>query len=251
MESNPFWLTKPIAHSGGFYNNQTVFGCSLSAIAIAIEKKYPIEFDVYVLADGGTVVFHHPLDLERLAGVRKDLLELKGEELKQIHFNNSNDTICSLPEVLDFVAERVPLLVEVKFFHRKHRRDGCKIIAEVLQKYQGKYAVQSFDPRIVRWFKKNRPQVGCGLLVSSWKKDIYRPKNFLVRWITAKILLFKYCSPDFININYLDLPYPPLTKILAKRKLPVLAWTISNQVDYDRIKPQVDNIVFENFIPEK
>ena len=52
-------------------------------------------------------------------------------------------------------------------------------------------------------------------------------------------------KPDFISYKYTALP-------LKKRKIKnkkVLAWTITSQEIFGRIKPYIDNIIFENFIP--
>ena len=61
------------------------------------------------------------------------------------------------------------------------------------------------------------------------------------------MLLNFLIKPDFISYSFEDLP-------LKKRKLkktPLISWTLTNQEDYEKIKPFVKNIIFERFIPNK
>jgi hypothetical protein len=52
-------------------------------------------------------------------------------------------------------------------------------------------------------------------------------------------------KPDFISYEHIGLP-------LKKNKgLPVISWTITSQSEYEKAKPYVNNIIFENFIPKK
>ena len=61
------------------------------------------------------------------------------------------------------------------------------------------------------------------------------------------MLLNKKCEPMFISYDYRNLP----NRFVKKYKhLPLIAWTIRNQQDYEKIVGNCDNIIFENFIPK-
>ncbi|MDR0850031.1 MAG: hypothetical protein LBN07_00925 [Christensenellaceae bacterium] len=249
---NSFILNVPIAHRGGFWDNHTIPQQSLKAMEIAIEKGYAIEFDVYVISDGSTVVFHHQLDTHKLTGMDFDILKLKKEDLKNISLCKTDQHPPSLPEVLKLVNGKAPLLVEIKPADYKsigYNNDKvAKTVYDILKDYKGEFAVQSFDPNIIAWFKNNAPEIMRGLLVSTWSNtDIYRPKNPLVRLATRNMWLFKKANPHFIAHLYDSLP----RKLITNKNLPVIGWTIESQSELNKAAPHINNAIFQFFEPDK
>ena len=55
------------------------------------------------------------------------------------------------------------------------------------------------------------------------------------------------CKPDFISYDYKGLPL----KTRKKGKRMLIAWTITDQKTAEKVKKLSDNMIFENFVPEK
>ena len=109
----PRWLTAtPIAHRG-LHALPDAPENSLAAFAAAVDAGYPIELDVRLLADGRVAVFHDH-DLVRLTGVTGPLEARSAGDLRPLRLLGTDERIPLLPEVLDRVAGRIPLLVEIK-----------------------------------------------------------------------------------------------------------------------------------------
>ena len=86
--------------------------------------------------------------------------------------------------------------------------------------------------------KKLAPNFLRGVLASN-KPDT---KKRLEKFIVKNMPLNLFIKPDFISYDYNGLP-------LKKNKLPLLAWTVTDKLTYEKIKPYANNVIFENFIP--
>ena len=69
-------------------------------------------------------------------------------------------------------------------------------------------------------------------------------ENALHRFMVKRMPLNFIIKPDFISYDYTGLP-------LKSKKLPVIAWTVVDDLTAKKIKPFADNIIFENFIPKE
>ena len=92
--------------------------------------------------------------------------DLTTEQLSQYHLQGTEETIPNFLDVLKVFEGKAPLIVEIKV---ENNVDAlCETVAKVLDAYQGDYCVESFDPRAVYWFKKNRPHVIRGQLTENY-----------------------------------------------------------------------------------
>lgn len=227
----------PIAHRGLWGNG--VPENSLSAYKNAAEKGFPIEIDLFPTADGEIVVFHDDT-LSRMTGADGKITKKTLSELKELSLMGTDEKIPTLKEVLAAVNGIVPILVEFK-----NQQDNSYVdkAVDILKKYKGEFAVQSFNPFILRKIKKLAPEFIRGILAAK-EPDT---KKFIEK-IIVKYMPFNFlCKPDFISYDYKGLP-------LKKRKLgtrPLIAWTVTDKETAKKIKPLCDNIIFENFISEK
>lgn len=238
MNSTPNWLTETyIAHRGLF--NEFCPENSLSAFKNAIEKNYAIEIDVQLLKDGNVIVFHDN-NFNRVLEIDKYVSNSTLEEIKKYTFKNSYETIPTLKEVLDLVNGQVPLLIEVKNSLKVGELE--KKTWEILKDYKGEFAIQSFNPYTLSWFKEHAPNVIRGQLSSFFKGE---KLNFVKKSLLKKLKLNKVSCPHFISYNAENIP----NKYLKKCELPILAWTIKSQDEYMKVIKYVDNIIFEGFIP--
>ena len=145
-----------IAHRGLHSLDKTVPENSMKAFALAIEHNYGIEMDINVMGDGTVIVFHD-VTLSRLIGKEKNLKDLSYEDIKNETLLNTDEHVPTLKSVLDFVNGRVPLLIELKPLG--NNKLLCEKFMETIKDYHGVYAIHSFSPYVVNWFRKHHPEV--------------------------------------------------------------------------------------------
>lgn len=154
-DKKPF-MYKNFAHRGLHKKDKTVPENSLAAFERASSYGYGIELDVQLSKDGQVVVFHDDT-LNRVCGVDSRVDEKTYDELSKISLCGTTQTIPLFSEVLKTVRGRGPLIVELK--NGKRNEELCEKTYALLEKYSGEYCIESFNPFIVRWFKKNAPEV--------------------------------------------------------------------------------------------
>ena len=235
------WLvTDYIAHRG--LHTKTLPENSLGAFVNAIENGYPIELDVQLISDGTVIVFHD-YSLSRMTGKDGYTKNLTLAELKDYKLEKTEFTIPTLNEVLNLVSGQVPLLIEIKNEGKVGELE--KKLWEILKNYNGEYAVQSFNPYSLEWFKNNAPKVLRGQL-SSYFKGVNL--NFFKKFVLKRMLLNKKVSqPNFISYDEKNLPN---RFVKHYKKLPLLAWCIKSQSEYMKTVKHCDNIIFEGFEPK-
>ena len=234
------WLIeKYIAHRG--LHDDKHPENSISAFKNAVENDYAIELDVQQLSDGTVVVFHDET-LSRMTGQDGYIQNLTKKELKNYKLAQSEECIPTLEEALKTIAGRVPVLVEIKNSTKVGSLEQKTL--EILKKYTGDYAIQSFNPYVLIWFKENAPEILRGQLSSKFKKV---PLSFVKKYALKRFKLNKQSEPHFISYRAKDLP----SRFIRKYKnLPLIAWTVRSQDQYMNVVKYSDNIIFENFAPK-
>ena len=236
LPPNHWLLTRPIAHRGLW--SETICENSLSAYENAAKHGYPIEIDLYMTSDGEIVSFHDA-DLKRMTGADGKIYEKTFEELRRLSLGGGADKIPTLDEVLEISRGRSPLLIELK-----NQPDAGYVDKAVkkLKSYNGEFAVQSFNPLYINKVRKLAPDFIRGILAT----ENARGEKAHVRYILKHMSLNFLIKPDFISYSYTGLPL----KKRKTKKIPVIAWTVTDQKTADKIRPCCKNIIFENFIPE-
>jgi len=171
---------------------------SLVAALLAVKYGYGIELDVQLSADGHVVVFHDE-SLKRMCGVDKRVGDCTLAELKRLRLLNTQHTIPTLSELLTAVDGKVPLLIEVKGDGRDEKL--CRRLAELLDVYDGAFAIQSFNPLHLSWFKNYRPRFARGQLVTSYKMSRKSKKSPFICFILSSLLTNVISRPDFISVS--------------------------------------------------
>ena len=239
------WLIKrPIAHRGLF--NSDYPENSLSAFDNAIRNNYGIELDVQFTKDKKVVVFHDD-NLKRMTSDARDVNELNYKELKKLKLLDSGENIPLLTDVLQLVNSRVPIVIEIK--NCKNIIELGEATYEITQKYQGEYAVESFNPNVIEWFKKNAPDVIRGQLSGDYKKFDGK-MNILQRFILTNLLLNFKSKPNFVAYELDSLPNY-MVSYLRNRGMIIISWTIKNIKDLEKAKIYSDNYIFDSFIPNE
>ncbi len=232
LNSSHWLLTKPIAHRG-LWNNEVPEN-SLLAYENAINHGFPIEIDVHKSKDGVLFVFHDD-NLKRMTGVDSLLHEKTSKEIKELFLNATKEKIPTLKETLEKINGKVPLLIEIK-----NQPDDSVVedTVNMLKSYKGEFALQSFNPLYIIKIKKLAPEFIRGVLGSAYKGK----SGLITRFVIKNLSLNFLAKPDFISYNIENLP--------LKRKLPLLAWTITDQEMAKKAKTLANNIIFEKFMPE-
>lgn len=235
------WLVEtPICHRG--YHSKNVPENSLGAFTKAIEKGYAIELDVQMIADGTLVVFHDE-SLARMTGNDGYLKYLHKEDLKALTLKGSKEHIPTFEEALSLIDGKVPIIVELKNYFKPGKLEQAVI--DVLKKYKGEFAVQSFNPYSLAYIREHAPKFIRGQLSGYFKGE---KLSWLKKILLRSMRFNKNVSqPHFINYQASTLPNRYVRKF---KELPLLAWVVTSKEEYMRVVKYCDNIVFEKFDPE-
>ena len=182
----------------GLFNNKDIPENSMKAFEAAMQKGFAIELDVQMTKDGYLVVFHDK-SLKRVCGLKDEITMLTLNEVKQARLCGTDSMIPTFEDVLMLVDGRVPLLIEVKE-DDNYEELMPKLIA-LLERYEGEYMIESFDPRIVLWLKKNHPSIIRGQLSS---KNIREVKNRFLKFVLGNMFLNVITKPHFIAYLYTE-----------------------------------------------
>lgn len=235
------------AHRGLHQNKNISPENSMAAFKLAVDNDYGIEFDIQLTKDNVPVVFHDAT-LKRVCGINKKVKDYTYKQLKTINLYDSKEMIPHLKDVLDLVNGKVPLIVELKGESSDVTIAG--IVASYLDKYDGLYCVESFNPFIILWYKRNRPKVIRGQLSTRFNSKGKVFKDKILDFILENLLLNFMTKPDFIAYNYLD--QDVLSFLLCKNlyRTFTVAYTIQTKASLKSNLNKFDLFIFDEFIPE-
>ncbi|MBO7344479.1 MAG: glycerophosphodiester phosphodiesterase [Clostridia bacterium] len=231
-----YWLLNtPIAHRGLWGGD--LIENSLPAYQNAVNNGYAIEIDLYSTTDGEIVCFHDAT-LVRMTGADGFIYDKSLAELKALSLSNSNEKIPTLKELLALVDGKVPLLIE---FKDQPDNSYIETAVNILKNYKGEFAVQGFNPLYLNKIKKLAPEFIRGILGTNVPPE---ERGAITKFVVKNLTLNFLIKPDFISYIHTGLP------IKNKKKLPLLAWTVTSKEDAEKALKYANNIIFENFIPE-
>ena len=245
----PF-LIRPIAHRGlhdraaGWPEN------SRAAMRAAVEKGYGIELDLQRSADDVPMVFHDHF-LMRLTGQDGTVRERTAEELGRLRLKGGEEGVPTLAEVLDLVAGRVALLIEVKDQSGELGPVEGRLeeaTAAALRGYEGPVALMSFNPHSVMALRDAAPDVPRGLTTDDF--DPSDPDRAPVAEARLDRLRniedFEATGACFISHKWQDLGRPRVAELRAAGAT-VLSWTIRSPAEEAEARRRSDNVTFEGY----
>lgn len=242
------WLTKvAIAHRGLHDVNHGVEENSLSAFQAAIEHGYVIEADVQLSGDGEAMVFHDRI-LDRLTNETGSISDFTAAELNKIAYANGRGTIPTLVQVLDLVAGRAGLVVEVKS-RWTGNTELVRRTAQCLALYAGDAAVMSFDPVQVAWLAHEAPHVIRGMVADGATQDDYPWLPLSTRLSLREFRHADVTRPDFLFLDKHWLPCP-VSRSYQKTHTPMICWTIRSEQEASDALRWCDQITFEGYLPK-
>lgn len=222
---------------------------SLLAFHRAVEHGYGAELDVHLTKDGRLVVMHDE-SLKRTAGVDRKLCDMTAGELAACHLEDTEEKIPYLEEVLPIFEGKTPLVVEIKPCGRNHA-ELTRLTCELLDCYPKlNYCIESFDPRVLWWLRRHRPEIVRGQLSCNFLRDrngLMLPAAFLLTNLMTSFLT----APHFIAYRFSDRKNASLR--LSRRLWGVqeFSWTIRSAEDAKTALDDGCLIIFEHCVPEE
>ena len=201
----------------------------MAAFRAALDMGAGIECDVRLSRDGEVMIFHDH-DLRRLCASALTVEATSAAVLASQRLFDSDEHIPRLRDLLDLVAGRVPILVELKC------RGGnggslARAVSVELADYPGPVGVMSFEPKAIRWFARHAPQTRRGLVISE------RASAF-DRWRGTTM-----ASPHFVAVDRAALGRPWVAKARARHWL--YSWTIRSPADRETAEIHADALIWE------
>ena len=236
----PF-MDRNYAHRGLYKKDKSVPENSLAAFRRAVKAGYGVEMDVHITADDQRAVFHD----DQLGRMVKNAPEGRIEtftlaELRALRLADTDEPIPTLQEALEVLAGRVPLILEIKTGPRN--RLLCALTARALAGYAGPVCIESFNPFILRWFKKNAPDYLRGQL-SQPPKDYKDAAPKGVALLAGTLLTNVFARPHFVA--YRIGPKPFTVRLCEAMGAMKAGWTSrewKHEKDYDMV-------IFEHYKP--
>ncbi|MGB0959308.1 MAG: glycerophosphodiester phosphodiesterase family protein [Halocynthiibacter sp.] len=250
---DPRFLSTPLTHRALHDVTDGRPENSRAAIQAAIQHGFGIEIDLQLSSDGCAMVFHDYM-LDRLTPQTGAVHQHTAAQLQNIPLlGGDDDTIPSLKEVLNLIAGRVPLLIEIK------DQDGSMgpnigpletATATLLSSYDGPVAVMSFNPHSVEKMHALLPDLAVGIVTSAYTKDDWPLLPDATRNRLRTIPDFDQSGASFISHQWNDLTRPRV-QALKEDGVAILCWTIRSQTDETTARQFADNVTFEGYLPEK
>ncbi|UWR02676.1 phosphodiesterase [Ruegeria conchae] len=245
------FLKRPIAHRALHDVADQRPENSRSAIRAAIDAGYGIEIDLQRTRDNRAMVFHD-YDMTRLTGRAGPIQQITAAQAQaQPLLHSDGESIPSFEEVLNMVAGRVPLLIELKDQDGAMGPDIGALEADVvsaLKGYVGLVALMSFNPHAVAELARLAPHLPRGLVTGC-----YDPKVELLPQSICDHLRnipdFDRVGASFISHEASDLDRPRVAELKAQG-VPILCWTVRSPEQEAEARRVADNVTFEGYLAE-
>ena len=243
------FLKLPIAHRALHDRARGRIENSPAAIRAAVEAGYASEIDRQLSSDGVPMVFHDE-ELDRLTDQTGPLNARTAAELGRITLKDSTDTIPTLAQVLDLIAGKVPLLIEIKdqtlvMGETDGRLEAAT--AMVLQDYTGDVALMSFNPHSVAHMARLAPHLPRGITTSAYDPDDWAPLPVEVCDRLRPIPDFDATGSSFISHEGRDLARTRVAELKGQGAA-ILCWTIRSAADEALARKVADNVTFEGYM---
>lgn len=220
---------------------------SMLAFRRARDRNYGVELDVHLLADGNLAVIHDS-SLLRTTGRDGKVEELTADVLDDYYLEGTMQTIPLFSNVLEMFAGRVPLIVELKT-DGKNYAALCKKTCQLLDNYNGVFCLESFDPRCIRWLRKNRPDLIRGQLTENFFKSKTSKLPWILKFLLTHQMLNFLTFPDFVAYKFND--RKNLSDVLVRKVWKTLSvtWTLRTKQDFETALREGRVPIFEGFEP--
>lgn len=235
------------AHRGLHAEQPHIPENSLRAFRLAAEKGYGAELDVHLSKDGRLVVMHDE-SLKRTVGSDKNICDCTAAELDEMCLEFTDEKIPYLEEVLPIFEGNTPLIIELKPFQNNHAALARKTCA-LLRRYPNlNFCIESFDPRVLLWLKKNQPKIIRGQLSCNFLKN-RNDLNPILAFILTNLLTNFLTRPYFIAYQFEDRRQLSLRFCKKLWGIREFNWTIRSLDDAEQAVAEDSVIIFEHCQP--
>lgn len=232
-----------LAHRGLHTKDKKIPENSLAAFRAACEADYGIELDIQLTKDEQIVVFHDD-DLKRVCNIDNRVDFYTYQELQEFFLASTAEQIPLFSEVLKLVNGKVPLLIELKSGSKNSLL--CRKAVELLKNYHGHFCIESFNPFIVRWFKKNAPYILRGQL-SAPAKEFYEVAPKYQAFLLSHLLSNFLARPHFIA--YHKQKHSLTVRLAESLGAMRIVWTVRKKDDHNHFEQLNDAVIFEHYLP--
>lgn len=238
MTSADWIKERPVAHRGYHDMNNQVWENTLSAFSRAVDAGFAIECDIQLSSDSVPMVFHDH-DLQRLCGLKGEVRERTAAELGMLSIGGTADRIPTLKQMLALVKGRVPLVIELKGISAEEDDGLAEAVLDVLEGYDGKVALMSFD----HWLLKDLKSLDCPYPVGLTAEGA-DPERFFAHDEAMQLELdfVSYCAPHLPN---------SFVTALREKGIPVITWTVRDEIMREHTYKYADQMTFEGFDPRE
>ena len=233
------FIRRNYAHRGLHDNDKRIPENSEAAFRAAAERGYGIELDVRLTADNEPVVFHDD-DLDRMCDSPGRIDETTTEELAAMHLRGTTETVPTLNQALDAVDGRTPVIIEIK--HGHNDKLLCEKVLERIDSHAGHFCIQSFDPRILCWFRKNAPDIVRGQLICSpeeLRQELPASLAFVIRQAITNLFTRPHYIAHKLGQKALGVR---LCEALGAMRFCWTSRSLGNEISNDAI-------IFEDYLP--
>jgi glycerophosphoryl diester phosphodiesterase len=241
-------FVRPIAHRGWHDRAEGRVENTAPAFRAAIDKGYGIECDLQGADDGTPMVFHDPT-LDRLVDASGPVSAYSPRNLARLRYKGLDEKILSFAQLLELVAGRVPLLVEVKR-NGVLRRELLGGVARQAAGYRGPVALMSFDRDTVMALGELAPTVPRGpviggrqLISGLWAARSRRRESPAASRLFAS-------APDGIAFYAVQITLVAVARTWMSRRaqeLPLFTWTVRTPRQRVRAARWADAPIFEGY----
>lgn len=240
------------ALQGWSYAHRGLHGCgvpenSMDAFQRAKAAGYGIELDIHLLSDGNLAVIHDA-SLMRTTGKAGYIEDLTTQQLKDFHLEGTIQSIPEFGQVLDLFAGEAPIIVELKCVNNNYAA-LCAAACDMLDSYSGTYCMESFDPRCIRWLRKNRPDIIRGQLSENYLLNKNSSLPWVLKFALKNHMMNFLTLPDFIAYKFRDRNSIGNRICRNLWKIQGVTWTVKNQQEYDIAVKEGWIPIFEGFQP--
>ncbi len=236
----------------GLFTNPKLPENSASAFIKAAQEGYGCELDVHLTRDGELVVIHDS-NLSRACGVDVEVEDLTLDQTKQYTLFESFECMPTLQEVFQIytsINDQLPIIIEVKST-RTNVDTLCSKVAEAVRNSTLNLCVESFDPRVVLWFKKNYPECMRGQLSQNYFADsTTKVKSMLGKGLLTNLSFNALTKPDFVAYHHTDrnqLACKVADKIYHMRRVD---WTVRDIDQMIQAEDEGAVVIFDSIKPQ-
>lgn len=226
-------ISIPLAHRGLAITGSPIPAAenTLEAFSRSAAAGYGCELDVRLAADGVPVVVHDAA-IVASDGSRTRIDRMTVEELERLG-------VPTLRAALQALSDR-PVIIELKQPRVRVGRLESAVLGVLDADACGRsdLAVASFNPWTLAWFARNAPDRLRALTVGRVATRTVLSAA-VVRWV----------RPDVLSVS-VDIVGRRRVSTLRRRR-PVLCWTVRDAQDLGRVRPLVDNVIFEGTLDQR